>query len=52
MTEFAGGESDLSKTNIPNPSSPNAWPVAAFLDIDCNRRKTAQTLCFFHSRRK
>jgi hypothetical protein len=26
--------------NIPNPFSPNAWPVAAFLDTDCNRKKT------------
>jgi hypothetical protein len=39
MTEFAGGASDHSKFNIPNPSSPNAWPVE-FLDIDCNRKKT------------
>jgi len=33
------GESDHSKSNIPNPSSPNAWQVE-FLDIDCNRKKT------------
>ena len=35
----AGGVSDHSKSNIPNTSSPNAWPVE-FLDIDCNRKKT------------
>jgi hypothetical protein len=35
-----GGESQHSKSNIQNSLSPNPWPVAAFLDIDCNRKKT------------
>jgi hypothetical protein len=33
-------ESDHSKSNIQNSTSRSAWPVAAFLDIDCNRKKT------------
>jgi hypothetical protein len=39
VTMVTGGVSDHSKSNIPNTSSPNAWPVE-FLDIDCNRKKT------------
>jgi len=39
VTVVTGGVSDHSKSNIPNTSLPNAWPVE-FLDIDCNRKKT------------
>ena len=35
-----GRASDHSKSNIQNSPSRSAWPMAVFLDIDCNRKKT------------